>query len=345
MSAAPSKQSEASPAYVLEVEDLQTHFRAKGHVLKAVDGVSFSIAAGETLALVGESGCGKSVTALSLLRLISEPPGRIVGGAVRLDGEDLLTKTQAQIEDIRGNRAAMIFQEPLTALNPILRVGHQLAEVIRRHHPHRRSQARENVLQMLRKVGISDPEGRLNAYPHQLSGGMRQRVMIAMALLSNPRLLIADEPTTALDVTIQAQILDLMRDLRDQLGTAMLLITHDLGVVAELADRVVVMYAGRVVEQAPVRALFANPAHPYTLGLMRSTPNLATQRGQLEAIPGLVPTLADMGRIKGCKFAERCSFATPQCHASDPPLSALATNRKVRCWHAAQVMQQPVSQV
>ncbi|MGY6705986.1 ABC transporter ATP-binding protein [Roseinatronobacter sp.] len=345
MNASVSKQGEEPAATVLEVENLQTHFRAKGHTLKAVDGVSFSISAGETVALVGESGCGKSVTALSLLRLISEPPGRIVGGAVRLDGEDLLTKTQTQIEDIRGNRAAMIFQEPLTALNPILRVGHQLAEVIRRHHPHRKAQARDDVLDMLRKVGISDPKGRLNAYPHQLSGGMRQRVMIAMALLSNPRLLIADEPTTALDVTIQAQILDLMRDLRDQLGTAMLLITHDLGVVAEMADRVVVMYAGRVVEQAPVRELFANPAHPYTLGLMRSTPNLTTQRGQLAAIPGLVPTLADMGRIKGCKFAERCSFATQQCHASDPPLEGVGNGRQVRCWHSAQVLQQTVAQV
>ncbi|MCC5960198.1 MAG: ABC transporter ATP-binding protein [Rhodobacteraceae bacterium] len=344
MIAAASKQGEQPAPNVLEVEDLQTHFRAKGRVLKAVDGVSFSIAAGETVALVGESGCGKSVTALSLLRLISEPPGRIVGGAVRLDGEDLLTKTQTQIEDIRGNRAAMIFQEPLTALNPILRVGHQLAEVIRRHHPHRKSQARDDVLDMLRKVGISDPKGRLNAYPHQLSGGMRQRVMIAMALLSNPRLLIADEPTTALDVTIQAQILDLMRDLRDQLGTAMLLITHDLGVVAEMADRVVVMYAGRVVEQAPVRELFANPAHPYTLGLMRSTPNLTTQRGQLAAIPGLVPTLADMGGIVGCKFADRCSFATQQCHASDPPLEGAGSGRQVRCWHSAQVLQQTETQ-
>lgn len=344
MTTAKATQGQDPAINVLDVDNLQTHFRAKGTVLKAVDGVSFSIAAGETVALVGESGCGKSVTALSLLRLISEPPGRIVGGAVRLDGEDLLTKSQAQIEDIRGNRAAMIFQEPLTALNPILRVGHQLAEVIHRHHPQRRSQARADVLDMLRKVGISDPKGRLNAYPHQLSGGMRQRVMIAMALLSNPRLLIADEPTTALDVTIQAQILDLMRDLRDQLGTAMLLITHDLGVVAEMADRVVVMYAGRVVEQAPVRDLFANPAHPYTLGLMRSTPNLATQRGQLAAIPGLVPTLADMGRIEGCKFAERCSFATQKCHASDPPLEGAGSGRQVRCWHSAQVLQQTITQ-
>ncbi|MFN3822916.1 MAG: ABC transporter ATP-binding protein [Pseudorhodobacter sp.] len=329
-------------APVLEVKNLQTQFLSRGAPLKAVDDVSFSIAAGETVALVGESGCGKSVTALSLLRLIS-PPGEIVGGQIRLEGEDLLTKSQTEIEDIRGNRAAMIFQEPLTALNPILTVENQLAEVIRRHHPTRKGAARADVLEMLQKVGIPDPEGRMRAYPHQLSGGMRQRVMIAMALLSNPRLLIADEPTTALDVTIQAQILELMRGLCAQMGTALLLITHDLGVVAEMADRVVVMYAGRVVEQAPVRQLFANPAHPYTLGLMRSTPNLTTQRGQLSAIPGLVPTLADLGDVQGCKFAARCTMATDRCRAEDPPLQDLGPDRAARCWYTQDVMRQTVA--
>lgn len=323
---------------ILEVEDLQTQFMSKGPMLKAVDGVSFSIAEGETVALVGESGCGKSATALSLLRLIS-PPGKIVHGKVYLDGIDLMTQSQTEIEDIRGNRAAMIFQEPLTALNPILTVESQLTEVIRRHHPKQTKAARSRVLDMLTKVGIPDPEGRMRAYPHQLSGGMRQRVMIAMALLSNPRLLIADEPTTALDVTIQAQILELMRDICAQMGTALLLITHDLGVVAEMADRVVVMYAGRVVEEAPVRPLFAQPAHPYTQGLIRSTPNLTTQRGQLVAIPGLVPTLADLGETQGCKFAERCSMATERCLTDEPPLQVLDTNRASRCWYADKVLQ------
>lgn len=326
---------------VLEVKNLETQFLTHGTPLKAVDNVSFSIAAGETLALVGESGCGKSVTALSLLRLISAP-GKIVGGQIRLEGEDLMARSQTEIEDIRGNRAAMIFQEPLTALNPILTVENQLAEVIRRHHPERRREARASVLSMLHKVGIPDPEGRMRAYPHQLSGGMRQRVMIAMALLSNPRLLIADEPTTALDVTIQAQILELMRELCAQMGTALLLITHDLGVVAEMAQRVVVMYAGRVVEEAPVKALFAQPAHPYTLGLMRSTPNLTTQRGQLVAIPGLVPTLADLGDVQGCKFAGRCTMATERCRAEDPPLQLVGPARSARCWYPDQVMRMAV---
>ena len=237
----------------------------------------------------------------------------------------------------------MIFQEPLTALNPILTVENQLTEVIRRHHPARRHEARTSVLKMLQKVGIPDPQVRLRAYPHQLSGGMRQRVMIAMALLSNPRLLIADEPTTALDVTIQAQILELMRDLCSQMGTALLLITHDLGVVAEMASRVVVMYAGRVVEEAPVRDLFAQPAHPYTLGLIRSTPNLSTQRGQLVAIPGLVPPLADLGNLQCCKFAARCFIATDSCRKEDPPLTSIGTDRVSRCWFAGDVMRMAVT--
>ncbi|TGG94872.1 ABC transporter ATP-binding protein [Natronospirillum operosum] len=323
---------------VLAVDNLQTRFMSRGPALKAVDGVSFSIGEGETVALVGESGCGKSVTAQSLLRLIS-PPGQIVGGHIYLEGDDLMTRSQSEIEDIRGNRAAMIFQEPLTALNPIMTVEKQLAEVLHRHHPQRRKEARAQVLDMLQKVGIPDPEGRLRAYPHQLSGGMRQRVMIAMALLSNPRLLIADEPTTALDVTIQAQILELMRNLCSQMGTALLLITHDLGVVAEMADRVIVMYAGRVVEEAPVRTLFAQPAHPYTRGLIQSTPNLATHQGQLVAIPGLVPTLADLGDVQGCKFAPRCSMATDKCRSEDPPLQTLGPDRAARCWYADEVMQ------
>lgn len=326
--------STQTPVPVLEVRNLQTHFMTRGAVLKAVDDVSFHVGAGETVALVGESGCGKSVTALSLLRLIPDPPGKIVGGTILLEGEDILTKSQTEIEDIRGNRAAMIFQEPLTALNPILTIGHQLAEVILRHNPQDRRTAQRKVVEMLRKVGISDPEGRVRAYPHQLSGGMRQRAMIAMALLSEPKLLIADEPTTALDVTIQAQILELMRDLRDQTGTAMLLITHDLGVVAEMADRVVVMYAGRVVEEAPVRQLFATPAHPYTLGLMRSTPDLSTRRGQLAPIPGLVPTLTDLLTLQGCKFADRCAFVSEKCRREEPPLQQTGPGQAARCWHS-----------
>jgi len=328
---------------VLQVENLETHFITRAGVLKAVDGVSFHIHAGETVALVGESGCGKSVTALSLLQLVPNPPGEIVGGRILLDGDDLLEMSQSEIEDVRGDRAAMIFQEPLTALNPILNVGNQLSEVILRHTKASKREARALVLDMLKRVGISDPESRLKAYPHQLSGGMRQRVMIAMALLANPALLIADEPTTALDVTIQAQILELMRDMRDQTGAAVLMITHDLGVVAEMADRVIVMYAGRIVESAPVRTLFASPAHPYTLGLMRSTPNLTTQRGELSAIPGLVPTLAALKDMEGCRFAPRCAFASQKCREHEPPLENASNDQSVRCWHWDQVLASQVA--
>ncbi|MEX2562348.1 MAG: ABC transporter ATP-binding protein [Nitriliruptoraceae bacterium] len=324
---------------LLEVEDLETHFMTRSGLIKAVDGVSFHIGEGETLALVGESGSGKSVTALSVLRLVPDPPGKIVGGRIVLEGDDLTAMSQAKIEDVRGNRASMIFQEPLTALNPILSVRHQLTEAMLRHDmaPDRKA-AHRTVLHMLKQVGIPDPEDRMTAYPHQLSGGMRQRVMIAMALLAEPRLLIADEPTTALDVTIQAQILELMRQMREATGAAVLMITHDLAVVAEMADRVAVMYAGRLVESAPVRTLFALPAHPYTLGLKRSTPNLATQRGQLAAIRGVVPTPTALRGIVGCRFADRCDWVTDQCREEEPELESIGEGQVVRCWHAQEVL-------
>ena len=322
---------------VLEVDDLRTDFDTRAGVLNAVDGVSFKIDAGETLALVGESGSGKSVTAISLLRLVPEP-GKIVGGRVILEGEDLLRKPQRAIENVRGSTISMIFQEPLTALNPVLSVGSQLTEVMVRHRSMEKKDALEAAETMLKRVGISDAKSRLKAYPHQLSGGMRQRVMIAMALLTGPRLLLADEPTTALDVTIQSQILNLIREMREELGMAVLMITHDLAVVAEMADRVIVMYAGRIVESAPVRPLFKRPAHPYTLGLKNSTPNLLTQRGQLQPIPGVVPTLAALRDIKGCKFADRCSFVTDECREEEPPLIDVGNGQSSRCWHYDRVI-------
>jgi peptide/nickel transport system ATP-binding protein len=321
---------------LLEIEDLQTHFRTPDGINRAVDGLSLTIQAGQTLALVGESGCGKSVTAMSVLRLIPEPPGRIAG-RVAFDGRDLLALTRAEMRHIRGNDISMIFQEPMTSLNPVLTVGRQIREPLRLHQGLDRAAAQQRAVEMLALVGIPEPERRVDAYPHQLSGGMRQRVMIAMALACNPKLLIADEPTTALDVTVQAQILDLMRDLKRRAGAAIMLITHDLGVVAEVAEHVVVMYAGRKVEEAPARRLFGSPRHPYTQGLLGAVPklgsSLAGHATRLEEIPGLVPSLKR--RIDGCVFAGRCPRVTDVCRKAAPALQDKAAGHWVACHHAA----------
>ena len=327
---------------VLEIANLQTHFFTTGGIVRAVDGVSYTVRSGETLGVVGESGCGKSVTALSVLRLVADPPGRVVGGTIRFEGTDLLDLTETQMEEIRGNDISMIFQEPMTSLNPLMTVGRQIAEAIALHRGLSRRDAMDQAMEMLRRVHIPEPERRAHAYPHQLSGGMRQRVMIAMAVSCSPKLLIADEPTTALDVTIQAQILDLMRELQDTLGTAIVLITHDMGVVAENADRVVVMYAGRKVEEASAQELFERPGHPYTKGLLGSIPNVEvaahinTRRARLNEIKGMVPSLANLP--KGCTFAPRCGFASDQCRVAYPPLAQYRPGHWIACWHAEQVL-------
>jgi peptide/nickel transport system ATP-binding protein len=320
---------------LLEVENLQTHFRTPDGVNRAVDGVSFDIAEGETLAVVGESGCGKSVTANSILRLIPEPPGRIAG-SIRFQGTDLLKLDEAAMRDIRGNEISMIFQEPMTSLNPVLNIGRQLRETLQLHEGLDRNAAEKRAVEMLTLVGIAEPQRRVREYPHQLSGGMRQRVMIAMALACNPKLLIADEPTTALDVTIQAQILDLMRDLKRRVGAAIMLITHDLGVVAEVAERVMVMYAGRKVEEASVGDLFRAPRHPYTQGLLGAVPKLGSsvtgEESRLAEIPGLVPSLKK--RIEGCVFASRCPLATDLCREVAPALEIKAAGHTAACHYA-----------
>jgi peptide/nickel transport system ATP-binding protein len=327
---------QVTPEPVLDVRDLRTCFYTRAGLVRAVDGVSFMLRRGETLAIVGESGCGKSVTALSLMRLVADPPGRIVGGAVRLDGLDLLGLDAATMRQVRGKEISMIFQEPMTSLNPVMTVGRQIGEALLLHGAGSREGARARTLQMLQLVGIPEPTQRVKEYPHQLSGGMRQRVMIAMALACNPKVLIADEPTSALDVTIQAQILELMASLRRQLGTAMILITHDLGVVAETADRVIVMYAGRKVEEATVNDLFAHPLHPYTRGLMRSIPRLALMRrevaGRLQEIPGMVPALTNLPA--GCTFAPRCAFAGDICRHEYPPYEKKRDGHWAACWHS-----------
>jgi len=315
---------------LLEVRDLRTSFAVEAGVLSAVAGVSFSLDPGRTLAIVGESGCGKSVTALSIMGLIAAP-GR-VSGQIRFEGVDLTRIPAAAMRELRGNRLSMIFQEPMTSLNPAFTVGEQIIEGILRHRPLSRAAARERTIEMLRRVHISSPERRLDDYPHRLSGGMRQRVMIAMALACEPKLLIADEPTTALDVTIQAQILDLMRTLREETGTAIILITHDLGVVAELADEVAVMYAGRIVEHASVEALFARPEHPYTVGLLGSMPRLDLEQERLPAIEGLVPN--PLEPIPGCRFQPRCPFAIERCRREDPQLAAVGDGHAAACWRA-----------
>ena len=317
---------------LLEIRNLRTHFAAERGEVRAVDGVDLRLEKGRTLGIVGESGCGKSVTALSIMGLIPQPPGRIAGGEVLFDGEDLLKLPPARLRDLRGDKLAMIFQEPMTSLNPAFQVGDQISEVLLRHRKVSKSEAQNQAVEMLRRVRIPSPERRALEYPHQLSGGMRQRVMIAMALACNPQLLIADEPTTALDVTIQAQILELMRALRAELGTAIILITHDLGVVAELADEVIVMYAGQVIERCDVRRLFAEPQHPYTIGLLGSIPRLHLEQERLTAIEGMVPDAAAFP--PGCRFHPRCPFAVEQCRREVPALREIAPNHHAACWRA-----------
>src|SRR5213595_3119187 len=324
---------------LLEVESLQTHFRTPDGVNRAVDGISFAVEAGETVAIVGESGCGKSVTANSILRLVPEPPGKIAG-TIRFHGRDLLKLSERQMREVRGNDISMIFQEPMTSLNPVLTIGRQIAETLTLHQGLDRRAALRRAVEMLRLVHIPEAQRRISQYPHQLSGGMRQRVMIAMALACNPKLLIADEPTTALDVTIQAQILDLMRELKQKIDAAIVLITHDLGVVAEMAQRVVVMYAGRKAEEAPVRELFRRPLHPYTKGLLASVPKLGASLAQerlprLAEIPGTVPSLRE--EIPGCPFTARCPFATDICRREMPEFEEKEVGHYAACFHSDEV--------
>ncbi len=333
----------ADDELLLEVDDLVVEFTTEEGTVRAVDGVSLKVPRGKTLAVVGESGCGKSVTALSLLRLIPSPPGRIVRGVIRYDGRDLLKLKEAEMRKLRGNRISMIFQEPMTSLNPVFTVGDQIGEAVRLHQGLDRSAAEKSAIEMLGLVGIPAPEERVRVYPHELSGGMRQRVMIAMALACKPDLLIADEPTTALDVTIQAQIMDLMQALQDELGMSIILITHDLGVVAESCDQVQVMYAGRVVETAPTRELFRAPQHPYTLGLLRSVPGWKEPgaedkpligddgRPRLRTIPGMVPSLDNLP--EGCRFQDRCDRVTDACRSGEVPLKPVPGEGAVACHH------------
>ncbi|MCE5195604.1 MAG: ABC transporter ATP-binding protein [Negativicutes bacterium] len=316
---------------LLDIRNLSTYFYTSEGEVKAVDGVSFQINEGETLAVVGESGCGKSVTSLSVMRLIPWPPGKIVGGEILFNDRDILKMSDEEVQKIRGNEISMIFQEPMTSLNPVYSVGFQISEALELHQHLSKAQAWEKSIEMLRLVGIPLPEKRVAEFPHQLSGGMRQRVMIAMALACNPRLLIADEPTTALDVTIQAQILDLLRKLKSELGMAILLITHDLGVVAEMAERVVVMYAGKVVEEGDVVSIFHHPLHPYTAGLLESIPKLQSQSNEkLHVIEGVVPNPAHLPQ--GCRFSPRCPRASEPCYREEPPLQA-AGSRRLACWN------------
>ena len=318
---------------LLEVRDLRTYFRTDAGVAQAVDGVSFHVEEGETLGIVGESGCGKTVTSLSLMGLIPDPPGEIVSGSsIRFGGEELLGASNAHLREIRGNEISMIFQEPMTSLNPVFTVGNQIAEALRTHRGLNKRDARTVSIRLLKEVGIPDPDQRFDEYPHQLSGGMRQRVMIAMALSCEPRLLIADEPTTALDVTIQAQILDLLAGLRRTHGMAVLLITHDLGVVAEVCDRVIVMYAGQVVETGTVEEIFAEPWHPYTQGLLASLPELGGRDRELHPIRGVVPS--PVSWPEACRFRERCPFAWERCHREMPELLTVdgEVGRSARCW-------------
>jgi oligopeptide/dipeptide ABC transporter ATP-binding protein len=320
-------------APLLEVKGLSTYYFTRDGVVKAVDGVDLKIDRGEILGLVGESGCGKSVTSLSILRLIAEP-GKVVSGEIRFHDEDLLKKSIAEMRAIRGDRISMIFQQPVSSLNPVYTAGFQIAEVYEVHQGLKHKVGEEKAIEMLSRVGISDPARRVKSYPHELSGGMAQRVMIAMALAAGPELLIADEPTTALDVTIQAQILDLMRQLRADMGMAIILITHDLGIVAEMADRVAVMYAGRIVEEASTDALFARPQHPYTVGLIGSIPIIGTRKEWLDVIPGRVPNLIDLP--PGCRFASRCRARVQNrleiCTVTEPDLIETEPGHKVRCW-------------
>ncbi len=331
----------ATAKTVLEVEGLKTYFFVRQGIVKAVDDMSFSLKAGEKLAIVGESGCGKSMTALSILRLVPDPPGRIVAGSVRLNGRELLKLSDAEMRRVRGNHISMIFQEPMTSLNPVWSIGNQISEAVMLHQNVSRHEAFEKAVEMLKLVKIPEPARRAREYPHQLSGGMRQRAMTAMALACNPQVLLADEPTTALDVTIQAQILDLILELQERLGTAVVLITHDLGVVAETAQRVIVMYGGKKVEEAAVEDLFETPLHPYTQGLLAAVPHLAAMSGldvnlparsRLKEIPGIVPALVNLP--KGCTFAPRCAFASDVCRNEFPPYESKRPGHSVACWHS-----------
>jgi peptide/nickel transport system ATP-binding protein len=337
MSEAPMEET------VLDVKGLRTVFFTNSGLFKAVDDVSFHVRRGETLAIVGESGCGKSVTALSVMRLVPDPPGRIIGGSVVLEGTDLLGLDESKMREIRGNRMSMIFQEPMTSLNPVMRIGDQITEAVRLHRQMARKEAWKQAVEMLRLVRIPEPDRRALEYPHQLSGGMRQRAMIAMALACRPALLIADEPTTALDVTIQAQILALVLELQKELGMGLILITHDLGVVAQTAQRVIVMYAGKKVEEADVETLFAHPMHPYTRGLMASIPAVpspgAKTQARLAEIPGMVPSLTKLP--KGCAFAPRCELAIARCHEEYPPLEHWGSDHLAACWRAAETARTP----
>ena len=317
---------------LLDVKGLKTHFFTDEGVVRAVDGIDFYINKGETLGVVGESGCGKSVTALSIMRLIPQPPGRITEGSITYNGRNLLDLSPSEMRKIRGKEISMIFQEPMTSLNPVFTVGEQIAEAIRLHEHLGRRDAMDKTVEMLKLVHIPNAERRVKEYPHQLSGGMRQRIMIAMALSCNPNLLIADEPTTALDVTIQAQILELLNELKAKLGMAILLITHDLGVVAETCDDVAVMYAGEIVEQAPAARIFSAPQHPYTVGLLGSIPLISTRRERLATISGSVPKLD--GAFAGCRFSGRCPFADERCRSQHPPLADVRSGHVSRCWKA-----------
>ncbi len=331
-SAAPATAPATAREPLLDIRGLKTHFKTDDGFVRSVDGVDIRIHRGETVGIVGESGCGKTVTAMSVLKLIPMPPGKIVEGQILWRGRDLVPLTTRQLDEIRSKEIAIVFQEPMTSLNPVYPIGEQIAESLRRHEGMNRKQAIDRTIELLSLVQIPNPKRRVDDYPHQFSGGMRQRVMIAMALACNPQLLIADEPTTALDVTIQAQILELMQELKERLGMAIMLITHAMGVVAETTQRVIVMYAGQVVEEAPVEELFANPRHPYTQGLIRSIPRIdraATHRQRLEAIPGTVPSL--LNPPKGCRFAARCRFAMPQCSEAPIPLREIGPGHKVRC--------------
>ena len=314
---------------LLEVTGLKTYFKTMDGVVKAVDGVDMAIAPGKTLGVVGESGCGKSVTSLSIMRLV-DLPGWIAGGEINFDGKDLVKLSEEQMRHIRGNKISMIFQEPMTSLNPVFTVGNQVGEAIKVHRKVSSREANERVVDLFRMVGIPSPERRVKDYPHNMSGGMRQRVMIAMALALQPSLLIADEPTTALDVTIQAQILELIKDLRARVNTAVLLITHDIGVVAEMADEVIVMYTGKVVEQGAVISVLKDPKHPYTVGLLNSIPSLGQKNQRLNVIPGTVPSPLNLP--KGCTFAPRCPHVMGVCHEQEPPLKTLDGGVKVKCW-------------
>lgn len=329
---------------LLEVRDLQVEFATRAGVARVLDKVSFTLNDGETLGIVGESGCGKSMTSLSIMRLVPSPPGRVVGGEILLRGENLLEASEARIEAIRGNEISMIFQEPMTALNPVFTIGQQITETIRRHQGKSASAAREAAIELLRSVHIPEPHKRVDQYPHQLSGGMRQRAMIAMALACKPKILIADEPTTALDVTVQAQIFDLMRELHEKSGTAIILITHNMGAIAELADRVIVMYAGRQVEQGQVEDVIKHPKHPYTQGLLRCVLQVREEVEEtfepLPEIPGVVPPLTELGR--GCAFAPRCPHAFARCRETAPPLFETGNGQAAACWLVEESMSEAV---